>query len=260
MEYPLTGKALMARQFARSRPTYDRSAIVQRYMARQLVRGIADAIGGHPCKNVLEIGCGTGLLTEQLVQRLDIGRLMLNDIVPDLPLMARRCRCSRPGLHLELCPGDMESVPLPAEQDLVAANAVLQWAREPHAMLEKMTDALKPGGILAIATFGPSNLRETRDLTGASLHYLSRDELQLRLAVRTDVLECYEWLRTISFRSAYEVLQHLKRTGVNSLQRSYWSPRAVKEFCEGYESRFRAGNRVPLTYHPIIVVARRRGS
>ncbi len=33
MEHPLTGKALMARQFARSTPTYDRAAIVQRDMA-----------------------------------------------------------------------------------------------------------------------------------------------------------------------------------------------------------------------------------
>ncbi len=212
------------------------------------------------CENVLELGCGTGLLTELLLQRFAIKRLVLNDIVPDLAGVARRCAGSRPGLQLDLCPGDMESVPLPTGQDLVASNAVLQWASEPGVMLDKMTDAVMPGGILAIATFGPSNLQETRDLTGACLHYLSLDELRSQLAVRTDVLECYQWLRTISFGSAYEVLQHLKRTGVNSLQRKYWSPRAMKEFCTGYESRFRAESGVPLTYHPIIVVARRRTS
>lgn len=260
MEHPLPGKALVTRRFARSTPTYDAAAIVQREMAQQLVRLIQRVAASHRFENVLELGCGTGLLTNLLVQQFAIRQLVLNDIVPDLTHVAQRYTSGRPKLQVKLFPGDMELIPLPAHQDLVACNAVLQWAARPDTMLGTMTDCVKRGGLLAIATFGPHNLQETRDLTGASLHYLSLAAIQRKLAAFVELIECHEEIRTISFESAYAVLQHLKRTGVNSLQQQSWSPRAVKEFCRVYESQFRAANSVPLTYHPIIVVARRRDS
>ena len=259
MEQLLTSKALVAQRFARSTPTYDEAAIVQHEMARQLVRLIKRVAKSCRFEKVLELGCGTGLLTDLLVRKFAIRQLVLNDIVPDLAHVAQRCTMQATGNSTwRIYPGDMELIPLPADQDLVASNAVLQWAAEPDTMLEKMTDAVKPGGLLAIATFGPRNLQETRDLTGASLHYLSLDTIQTKLAADVELIECHEQIRTMSFESAYEVLQHLKRTGVNSVQQQSWSPRTVKEFCNVYESRFRAGESVPLTYHPIIVVARRR--
>ncbi len=258
MQQLLTGKALMAQRFARSTPTYDEAAIVQHEMARQLVRLIKLVAKSCRFEKVLELGCGTGLLTDLLVRKFAIRQMVLNDIVPDLAHAAQRFTIGRRKLQVAIHPGDMELIPLPASQDLVASNAALQWAAEPETMLKKMTDSVKPRGLLAFATFGPRNLQETRDLTGASLHYLSLNTIQTKLAADVELIECQEQIRTVSFQSAYEVLQHLKRTGVNSVQQQSWSPRKVKQFCNVYESRFGAGDIVPLTYHPIIVVARRR--
>ncbi len=253
-----TDKKLVARRFARSTPTYNRAAIVQREMAGRLVERIVCAASTDSFDRVLELGCGTGLLTNLLVRRFSIGHLVLNDIVPDLNATVERCAGVRPEMLVELRSGDMESIALPANQHLVASNAVLQWAASPITMLEKMVAATRPGGILAIATFGPRNLCETRHLTGASLHYLSRAAIRATLTPHADVIDCDEQIRTLSFASAFELLQHLKRTGVNGLRHRNWSPRAVREFCAAYESEYRIGTEVPLTYHPIIVVARRR--
>ncbi len=257
MDQPLSDKTLVARRFARSTATYHRAAIVQREMAQRLVQYVADAATTQAFDNVLELGCGTGLLTDLLVRQFAIRRLVLNDIVPDLDALAARCAGAQPELQIARLPGDMESVTLPANQHLVISNAVLQWAADADTMLRRMIAAVRPGGLLAIATFGPSNLSETRQLTGTALHYLSLSEIEAQLAADTSILVRDERIRTVSFKTAYAVLQHLKRTGVNGLRRGSWSPRAFREFCDLYESRFRDGNRVPLTYHPITIVARR---
>ena len=254
----LGGKALAARQFARCVSTYDGAAIVQLEMARRLVDMIQRAAEPDRLANVLELGCGTGLLSTLLVREFPVERLVLNDMAADLHGVARRCVDIRPALRIEVRPGDMEAIALPADQDLVAASAALHWTSDPCATLQRMLSALKPRGVLAVATFGPDNLQETRSLTGRSLHYYPLSMFRSRLSRQTDVLECYEQRRTVWFESAFAVLQHLKRTGVNSLRQQHWSPSDVKAFCRVYESRFGTGNGVPLTYHPIAWVARRR--
>jgi malonyl-ACP O-methyltransferase BioC len=257
MERPLTRKTLVAHRFARSTPTYDGEAIVQRDMAQQLI-GLISRIGGSQSfARVLELGCGTGLLTELLVRQLAIQQLILNDLVGDLAGLAKRCADLQPGLQVETHPGDMELGPLPNDLNLVVSNAVLHWASEPETMLQRMADAVRPGGILALTTFGPQNLRETRKLTGDSLYYLSLEQLSAKLDRRAVILESSERIQVMTFPSAHEVLQHLKRTGVNSLRQNHWPPRTLKRFCSEYESRFRSESGVTLTYHPIVVVARR---
>jgi SAM-dependent methyltransferase len=151
----------------------------------------------------------------------------------------------------------MESIPLPDQQDLVMANASLQWAGNPAALLVKMVECLRPGGILAIATFGPLNLQETASLTGLSLRYLSVNALRAHLDGRAEILQCEEELRRLTFTSAMDVLRHLKHTGVNGLGTFTWSRRDIARFCAGYQARFGRGGSVTLTYHPILLIARR---
>lgn len=252
-------KSQVARQFARSTRTYNAAAVVQRETAEHLIGMIHRAAGAVEPRNVLELGCGTGLLTALLVREFPIQHLVLNDLLQNAATLARRDARGRPAIRVELRLGDMEYIELPMNQDLVASNAVLQWAEDPIAMLHRMQSAVKPHGLLALATFGPENLWETRELTGCCLHYPPLRTIQRELALESEILESREQRRTIYFESAFAVLQHLKRTGVNSLARERWSPRAVKAFCNLYEFHFQREGQVPLTYHPMLVVARRRG-
>jgi len=255
---PAPNKRLIARRFARSVATYDDAALVQAGMAQQLTHVLPRVAADDTFDRVLELGCGTGLLTSLIVQRFKVQRLALNDLVPDLADRTKRRAAGLSGLRIELRPGDMETVNLPDEQDLVISNAVLQWAADPETMLGKMLGAVRPGGLLAMATFGPRNLTEVSKLTGCSLHYLSLSAMQALLAADSELLLCRERLHTLWFDSAYHVLQHLKDTGVNSLRQQIQSPRAVRAFCKRYEAEFGRGSRIPLSYHPILLIARRR--
>lgn len=162
------------------------------------------------------------------------------------------------GVSLEFVPGDMEAVEFPYPQDLIVSSAVLQWVADPRGLLLRMAGLLRPGGVLALASFGPSNLREVSELTGLSLRYWPLEEWRATLAENYAVLSGSEGTRTLWFASACEVLRHLRYTGVNALDSEAWSPSKAQRFCSSYEATFGRNGSVPLTYHPVFIVARKR--
>jgi len=252
-------KAALARRFSRSMATYERAAVVQREMADRLVAELVSLSGSGHFDRVLELGCGTGLLTEQILERCRPGCLVLNDIVAECAGTAGRAALRSPAVTVKFVQGDMEAAEFPHPQDLVASSAVLQWAVDPDGLLARMAGLLRRGGILAVASFGPMNLREVSHLTGSSLRYKSAEEWRGGLAGRYEVLGVSEDVRTLWFPSAREVLRHLKDTGVNSLDSRPWPPAKTMRFCRDYDASFGHPGKVPLTYHPVFAVARKRG-
>jgi len=251
-------KDLIACRFLRSLSTYEHAAIVQRHMAEQLVAELGAVSGADRFDRVLELGCGTGLLTERLIARCRPCRLVLNDLVRACAKTADRARQRNPHLDVQFLPGDMESLDFPHPQDLIVSNAVFQWAADPQALLARMAALLRDGGILGVATFGPSNLREVTRLTGLSLAYRTAKQWQTNLAAHYEVISVREDVQTLRFHSPREVLRHLKETGVNALDGRPWSRARITDFCRAYEATFAQQDEVPLTYHPIIITARKR--
>ena len=251
-------KGILARRFSRSMATYEGAAVVQKEMADRLIAVLLSASGRHRFDNVLELGCGTGLLTRQLLEHCRLSRLVLNDLVPECERTAARARRRKPKVVVRFVPGDMEIVEFPDGQDLVVSSAALQWAADLRSLLKRVAGLLRPGGVLALATFGPSNLREVSQLTGLSLRYWSVEEWRAALAEDVEVLSMNEDTRTLWFPSARDVLRHLKQTGVNALDSRQWSPSKIRQFCRTYEAAFGKDGEVPLTYHPVFIVARKR--
>jgi malonyl-ACP O-methyltransferase BioC len=261
-ELYLTDKALVAQRFCRSVDTYEDAAVVQRVMSAELVWRLERVVGESWIGRVLELGCGTGLLTRQLVERFRVAELTINDLAAELVEIAAHKVRSCSDVRVQRCVGDMELVSLPGCQDLVVSCAALQWSADPPRMIARMLEALRPGGLLAVATFGPDNVREAGELIGLSLPYLALSSLVGEVGRGAEVLFQHETHTTLCFASALQALQHLKRTGANALEARSWTPRRLREFCERYEARCQvageAAGQVALTYHPLTVVARRR--
>lgn len=251
-------KSLVGRRFRRSLKTYDRTAVVQKEMADELVARIEEhspSFRGGGGGRVMEIGCGTGLLTRLLVERLRPKTLFVNDLVTDCANLIDGMAAKRAGRSTAFLPGDIETLTLPPLLDLVAANAVFHWLDDVEALLERTADALIPGGILAFTTFGPRNMEEVSSITGVSLNYLEIDALERILARRFRVLYRREKKTTLEFGSAREVLRHLRKSGANGLRPGDWSPRRLRDFEETYAREHSRGGGVSLTYHPITFVA-----
>ena len=194
------------------------------------------------------------MLTDLLESRLDFDRLDLIDLVPEC------AACHRDRRKARFLAGDLETMELPDGPDLIAANAVFQWIGDAPHLLHRFAAALRPGGVLAFTVFGPENLRETAALTGYALDRRSAAGWRELLTPEFEVLACEETLRVLRFADASGVLRHLKSTGVTGIGApERWSRRKLEEFDARFHAEYPSGDGgVLLTYHPIILTARKR--
>lgn len=248
-------KRLVRERFGRSLAGYDREAVVQQRMARRLADEILRCCGAAHGR-VLEIGCGTGLLSRELVSLLQVREIVANDLVEGCGPIVQEALGKLSGAAFVFRPGDIEKIELPPGSfDLVASNAVFHWLDDAAALFERLADTLRAGGVLAFTTFGPDNLREVTAVGGRTLPYQSLDEVAALLERRFVILHRAESRETLRLPSPRRVLEHLRLTGANSLERSGWTRGGLRGFEAAYRERFGRGGEVTLAYHPMFFVA-----
>ncbi len=247
-------KVEVEQRFRRSKGSYDANAQVQKIVVERMIPMVLSAVECIPEK-ILEIGCGTGLLTAQLRRTFSSDRLFLNDLVEELCHYAATYNF----VPLSHClPGDVEKMYLPLSFDLMVSASTFQWFTDPKETFKKLACRLTKKGVLVFSTFGKFNLREIRLTTGGGLNYRSKEELVKLLEPYFDVELVQEECHMIEFDSPLEVLQHLKKTGVNvSGNQTIWTKGRVDAFSKDYNARFAIDGKVALTYHPLYFVCRK---
>lgn len=127
---------------------YDRFREERERPARDLFDLLAPTPGG----TAVDLGCGTGALTLVLADRLDAAEVVGIDSSAAMLAAA----AERAGGAISFRAGDLAAWGDPTQPvDVVAANASLQWVPDHPAVLARWTEALRPGGQLAVQV--PSN-------------------------------------------------------------------------------------------------------
>jgi malonyl-CoA O-methyltransferase len=164
------------RQFNRSATSYDAHAHIQRSMADQLGRSLVEwkNKGFLSDPSILEIGCGTGALTQILVNEWPSANITALDIAPEMiEVASKRLRSlEHPGNgnsttdRLRFLQADIEmwAVNTPeCSVDIIVSNACFQWLSSPQETLGHLRRMLRPGGLLIFTTFGPDTFREMHE-------------------------------------------------------------------------------------------------
>lgn len=243
-------KKLISQRFRRSVESYEENAPVQKEIAQRLLELLQTFLKEQP-RHVLEIGCGTGLLTRKITTLLPSGSLYINDLVEEMCLKAAT------GSHIPFnrcLPGDIEEMALPRTFSLCVSASTFQWFARPAETFRKLASHLSPEGLLVFSTFGPGNLPELSEFTEKGLSYLSYEELTRLLSPYFDILHFEDDYRKLYFPEPLDILRHLKKTGVNaSASSSLWTKGHLRHFTLFYENKFEK-NAYPLTYHPLYFV------
>ncbi len=231
-------------RFEKSFETYNENAIIQRITAQKLVENLCKIKSDY--NSVLELGCGTGILTEEFIKKASYKKYFANDLSGKSKVYLEK-------ILPEFTFLEGNAVKVRQKADLIISNAVFQWFKN----LEKISDACKinlnKDGILAFSTFSPENFKEVKNLTGISLEYKSVEALEEIFSKNFEILYREEFLHTMKFNSPLELLAHFKYTGVNSLKRQTFGE--VKNFCEEYKKRYPD---ISLTYAPIILICKKK--
>ena len=248
-------KQLVCRQFRRAAASYDRQATIQHRVADQLLTLTAKHTSQHSqTLSVLEVGCCTGLLTTRLLNSsIKVRSLVLNDLMPDF---TERLPQDLAVDDLSFLPGDIEKIPLSGPFDLIISSSTFHWLDDLEQTLDKLLATLRPGGLLAFSLYGPENLPEIKELTGVGLDYLSFSEITSMLDKRCVLEESHQDKEVFLFPKPRDVLNHLRQTGVNSINRKPWTRQKLHSFCQGYTKKFHIDQAVHLTYNPLYFIAR----
>lgn len=251
----MVDKAEVKCRFRRSVESYEDNAYVQKAIVNRLYELLQDHLSYTPRK-VLEIGCGTGLLTRKLLTALSSGQLFINDLVEEM--------CSKTagscGIRIEnRLVGDIEEIILPECFDLILSASTFQWFNHPADTYKKLAMHLLPGGLLVFSTFGKNNLKELSTVTGSGLCYYEKEELKELLIPFFDIVHMEEKEHVLRFSDPVDILRHLKKTGVNVTASSQvWTKGRMERFSDAFKTLYASDGVFPLTYHPVYFVCQRK--
>ena len=149
--------------FNKAAARYEQAGELQGFVARRLAEKIYRPFI-KPGLTVLEIGCGTGFLTQHLPRIFGgSAKFMITDAAPD---MVEYCKNSFNGtagkMRFETMNGQTVSLP-PRSVDHIVTSMTAQWFDDPVKSLTDMQPLLKPGGMVTYAAVGCDNFTEWRE-------------------------------------------------------------------------------------------------
>ena len=235
-------KDLIQKRFAKNLDTYNDNAKIQKKMAERLL----SFLDRKDFDDILEIGCGTGFLTQLVNEKFSFKTYTANDIVESCEKYVKEINPK-----INFIPADIEKAVENSDKkyDLIISNAAFQWVENLESFIKLLVSKLNEGGILLFSTFGPENFREVNFVLGKTLPYYSANELQEIVKDYKNIVE--QEMHVMAFKTPKDILKHIKSTGVNALEMVSWTKTDMQKFENGYNN-FCSG--IPtLTYHPIYV-------
>lgn len=231
--------------FSKAAATYDEAAIIQRRTAED----VAERTLLLTCekKTILELGCGTGLLTEQLVKHYPDAAISAVDLATDMLLYAKSRLTTKPPLWqfwseakspVRWVQADAYALPFDdASFDLIVSNFMLQWCQDLDRVFAEMRRVVKPGGAILFSTFGPDTLKELRQawvrVEGDAAHQRFNEFIDMhdlgdaliRNGFGQPVMDV-EQVRLI-YDDAMQVMRDLKTLGATQANQSNQSARGM---------------------------------
>jgi trans-aconitate 2-methyltransferase len=136
--------------------TYDRVSNPQVAMAEAVLERLS--LRGD--ETVLDAGCGSGRVTELLLDRLPHGQVVAVDSAPSMIEHAREAL----GERATVLRASLTELTLDAPVDAAFSNAVFHWIADHERLFERLFAALKPGGRLVAQCGGKGNIDAFRRL------------------------------------------------------------------------------------------------
>ena len=122
--------------FDKTAETYSENAFVQRDIAATLADVLEDfAPMGDSVSNILEVGCGTGLLTYRLASRFGAAQWYLNDLSEKMCACAARALVKKPNI----CKGDIMLAEFDSTMDLIVSSSCFQWVPDLRSLFAKLS-------------------------------------------------------------------------------------------------------------------------
>jgi trans-aconitate 2-methyltransferase len=141
--------------------TYDKTSQPQQAWAADVLARLEDIAEDAI---VLDVGCGTGRVTETLLELVPKGRVLAIDASPEMVALARE----RLGERAQVWCQDVLELDLGEPVDAIVSTATLHWVSDHDRLWKRLAQALRSGGRLEIQCGGQGNIEGVCDVIEAA--------------------------------------------------------------------------------------------
>lgn len=252
-------KSEICKAFDAQAKHYDHAALVQLEIGNRLFERL-QYIKLSP-RYVLDLGCGTGMVSRQLKQQYPNATIVGFDLAHAMLTEAKTKQTWRK--KWALVQGDMMALPFADGLfDLVFANQSIHWSEEMPELMRELNRVMRPEACLLFSTVGPDTLKELKQAWAAVdscvhvNHFLDMHDLgDILLAEQfLDPVVDMEML-TVHYPSLTKLLQALKMQGVRNIHPQRRLGLTGKKQWLRFESTIKANctkeGKFPLSYEVI---------
>ncbi len=156
--------------------SYDRISGIQQGWGAEVLDRLPLAGG----ERVLDAGCGSGRVTEMVLERVPQGEVVAVDASPSMVAAARERLSPRWGERVEIVQCDLVELELGRPVDAVISTATFHWIPDHERLFERIHGAMREGGRFVAQCGGEGNIdglrgraREVMEREPYAEHYRS---------------------------------------------------------------------------------------
>ncbi len=267
-ESPQINKLRIAKSFAGAAHTYDASAALQKEVARDLLNFgmpvIEHSLGDH--SRVLDLGCGTGYITQQLVDTQ--GGCSHQSIVA-LDIAEPMVKLTRSRHDCMALTADAEFLPLADDCfRAVISSLAVQWFSDLSFVVKEAARVLDADGYFLFSTLGPQTLIELKTSWASVNGFQHVNEFKSVEDVEQEVIQSgllieriESFTKVMFYPEVLPILRDLKAIGAHNMNAgqnpgltSAGQFRALESRYEQYRNE---AGMLPVSYDVILVVAKK---
>lgn len=177
----LLDKQRVRTSFAKASNSYDAMAVLQRKVGRYLFNNIST----DERTRILDLGCGTGFLTQLIAASNREADVYALDLA--LPMLAKtksREQCE----NVRLVCADAEQLPFIENSiQLVSSNLALQWCQNLEQLFSGVYRVLEKEGSFVFSTFGANALSELKTAWAAVDDYPHVNDFCSELVIQVEL-------------------------------------------------------------------------
>ncbi len=126
----------------------------------EMAAAVVDRLRLDGDETVLDAGCGTGRVSQLLLERLPRGRVLAVDADPEMVAVARDNLAGHDRFRVDQA--DLLQLELEEPVDAILSTATFHWVLDHEALFGRLHTALRPGGQLVAQCGGHGNIDELR--------------------------------------------------------------------------------------------------